>query len=243
MTPSWRWMGRDTCSQVAGGMGTYSSGARVSEGRWSMVVGFLQPGHPQFRTARAVLFQFCHTDVFRSFFLVEHFSPSLLLFAIWGENKGFFEVRIADVCSGNRWLWVQDLTGDHHHLNFLQQGQQLWDRTRSTQSPLSTVLLLLRPTAPTSARAAGSHLRHLAPRLSLPGFYCPCRKSSPSLCRSPLLRKPSPSYFWPIPCTSASHHHLLPSPKYHVPSGANSKGCWRGSGGGVGGMAGAGDTQ
>lgn len=118
-------MGRDTCSQVAGGMGTYSSGARVSEGRWSMAVGFPQPGHPQFRTARAVLFQFCCTDVLQNFFLVEHFSPSLLLVAIWGENKGFFEVRSADVCSGNSWLWVQDLTGDRHHLNFLQRGQQL----------------------------------------------------------------------------------------------------------------------
>lgn len=41
-----------------------------------MAVGFPQPKHPRFRTARTVSFQFCCADIFQSFFLVEHFSIS-----------------------------------------------------------------------------------------------------------------------------------------------------------------------
>lgn len=70
---------------------TYSSGARISEGCSSVAVGFPQHQHPRFRTE---LFRF-HSAA-QTFFRVSSrwsISPSLLLVTIWGETKGFFQVR------------------------------------------------------------------------------------------------------------------------------------------------------
>lgn len=83
------------------------------------------------------------------------------------------------------------------------------------------VLLLLHPTAPRFARAAGSYLCYLTPSMSPPGFCSPCRKSALHLFYSALPWKSFPSHFWPVPLIFASHHPILLSLKSCVSSWAS----------------------